>query len=153
LHQPLAIFEKIRLVVGVEFVPPLLGLVVETFLIEIRDLVVALEDRLLCDEFGVLRIDFYVVPGVVCENVVAFFQETGAELERIGAFLRVVLRVCCGFAAGTPYASSFFADGVGSSIATYFRKCSMPLVNWFLGAFDLTGRVVSFCASSAILTR
>jgi hypothetical protein len=37
LHQPLAILEEIGLVVGVELVPPLLGLVIEALLVEIRD--------------------------------------------------------------------------------------------------------------------
>jgi hypothetical protein len=41
-------------------------------------------------------------------------------------------------------------DGSGLSIATYFRMCSMPLVNWLRGTFDLTGNVVSIWGSSAI---
>ena len=47
-----------------------------------------------------VRVDLYVVPGVVCEDVVAFFQESSAELERVGAFLGVVGGVCGGNGRG-----------------------------------------------------
>ena len=85
LEEPLAVLEEVRIVVRVEEIPPLVRSIVEAALVEVGNGALALPGKGLLGEDGVLRVDFDVVPRVVCKDVVAVFEVALAELERVGA--------------------------------------------------------------------
>ncbi len=81
--QPFPIFEEIARVMGVEFIPPFLGLVVEAFLVEFGDWRCALRSVLAFRVVIVRRIRDNVIPGVEFKNVVCVLEVAGAEFERV----------------------------------------------------------------------
>ena len=84
--QPLAVFEEVTGVIGIEAIPPFLRIGIEALLIESGDGVLALGIvlRFGVEVVGLIRFD--VVPGVEFEDVVCGEEIARAELEGIGAF-------------------------------------------------------------------
>lgn len=84
--EPLPILEEIRRVVRIELVPPLLGVVIETGFVEVRDRRGALRGVLGFAVGIVGRVRDYVVPGIELKDVVCRFEIPRAKLERVATF-------------------------------------------------------------------